>query len=106
MKLQPRNLVLLLPAAACLVEATRTPLTGDPGPILTGMMGFFLGWWAMAAVKQAIPVIASGYVLGFWAVAVDSGFMKDNIGSALILIPAGACFFFWPKIEKAWRRDR
>ncbi len=69
------------------------------------MMGFFLGWWAIAAVPLPIPVIVSGYVLGGGVVGVALGVVKDNIWSAIAVVPAFACFFFWPKIEKLWKRD-
>ena len=103
-RIQARNALLLLPAVACFVEMTRVPWNGDPGPVLTGTMGFWLVLWALAVDPHPIPVIVSGYILGSWTVGADLGLIGNNIWWTLALVPAFACFFFWPKIEKLWRR--
>lgn len=104
-----RNLLLLVPAAACFVESARVPTLlawgSSLGGILTGTMGFWLLLWALAVDPHPIPVIVSGYLVGGMIVGYDLGLVGDSIWWALAILVAGACFYAWKKIEKLWKRD-
>jgi hypothetical protein len=102
---RPRNALLFLPAAVCFLQAAQTPWGADPGPVITGVMGLFLVTRAIAAAPMPIPVVVSGYILAAVMVAADRGFLKEHVAFWLLVMLVGfACFGWWGKIEKLWKR--
>jgi hypothetical protein len=77
MRFRLPNRLLIAPAAICFVEAAKVP-KNDPGPVLTGVLGFLLLLRALAVAPQPASLIISGCIAAAITVAGDEGLINAN----------------------------
>jgi hypothetical protein len=88
----------------CFAEAARVP-KNDPGPVLTGVMGFLLLLRGLAVTPQPPAVILSACAVVAIGVGGDEGFININTPLwAVVLLVAGVVLLFWQRIEKLWKK--
>jgi hypothetical protein len=97
--------VLGFAALLCFLDAFLAPRGGDPGPLLTAVMGILLVRRAVIVTPQSTVVIVAGCVLAGLAIVGNHEIVHINnmIWIVLILI-AGVCYALWERIDKLFRR--
>jgi hypothetical protein len=104
MRVRLLNQLQVVAAALCFAEAAKLP-KNDPGPVLTGVMGFLLLLRGIKATPEAAPMILSRCILVGIMVAGDEGFIGSNSWFwTVIVIVVAIPAIFWPKIEKLWKQ--
>ncbi len=110
-RLQMPNVLLIPPAIICFLEGAREPLrqiftvSGDPLPLEIAFLGSLLVGRSLWSKRLPVPVVVSGYVLTAVSVGMDRGVIADNFGWAAVVLAGFACFGWWRKVERIWKRD-
>jgi len=105
MKLRAQNYALGFAALLCFIDGFLAPKGSDPGPALTVVMGILLVRRAVIITPQSLIVIAAGCAITIEVLAGNHGLVNINkpVWIALILV-FFACFGWWERLEKLWRK--
>ena len=105
MKLRAQNYVLGLAAVLCFGDSFLAPHNGDPGPVLTAVMGILLIRRAIIVTPQSAFVILAGCVLATLMVMGNHSFVNTNapVWMGVILV-AFIVYGFWERIKRLARR--
>jgi len=100
-----RNSLLIVAMLACFATAARMPDGNDPGPLATVVLGILLLRRGAAVRPQPMPVILSGCLITVLTITADRGLVSGDTVLWIILVLVGfACYGFWERIEKLWRK--
>jgi hypothetical protein len=89
------NLVILLAATACLVDAYQTFSVRESGPLLTLALGILLTLWGLQERAQPLLLVLCACALAGLSIADDRHVFDQNSNSYMVLFTVAIIGFLY-----------